>query len=363
MNETDALVALTHTPYLGSVKVRLLVKYFGSALAALEADSNEIESLPGFGEKLSESLSKCIEGSGWRRDIELANRYSTEIIPYFDRRYPRLLLEIPDFPAVLYVKGKLQPGDKQGIAVVGTRNAGIYGMEMAEKLGRDLASLSFTVVSGLARGVDTAVHYGALQSGRTLAVLGSGIANIYPSENRGLAERMASQGAVISELPMAAFPDKQHFPRRNRLVSGMTMGTVLIEAPKKSGAMITMDRAYTQGRKLFALPGRADNENFRGNHTLIKKGHAKLVESARDIADSFQDLFAFSTETVERKRQGLPLESEEKNLLAKMPDEELTVEELIKVTNTPIVRLNVLLMGLVLKKWVKEFPGKIYKKI
>jgi DNA processing protein len=363
LNETDALVALTHTQFLGSIRVRLLVKYFGSALAVLEADSREIESLPGFGEKLSRSLSKCIEGSEWRRDIELANRYSTAIIPFYDPRYPRLLLEIPDFPPVLYVKGTLQAGDKQGIAVVGTRNAGIYGMEMAERLSHDLASLSFTVVSGLARGVDTAVHCGALQTGRTLAVLGSGIANIYPSENRGLAERIASQGAVMSELPMTALPDRRHFPRRNRLVSGMTMGTVLIEAPEKSGAMITMERAYGQGRKLFVLPGRADNPNFRGNHSLIKKGFAKLVENARDIADSFQDLFGFSTEVIERKRQGLPLESEEKNLLAKMPDEELTVEELIRVTNTPIVRLNVLLMSLVLKKWLKEFPGKIYKKI
>lgn len=362
MEERDALVILLHTQRLGPVKARFLIRHFTSAKQALYADPREVACLPGFDEALAKDLSHWREKDGWKKDLEEAHRHNVEIISYADACYPRSLLSISDYPMILYVMGKILPEDEHSIALVGTRCASIYGMEMACQLGEDLARASLTVVSGLARGIDTGGHKGALKSGRTIAFLGSGLAKPYPPENEGLARLIAEKGAIVSELPMNTRPGRQYFPRRNRLVSGMSMGTVLVEAPIKSGAMITMNRAKEQGRKLFALPGRADNKNFRGNHSLIKKGEAQLVENAKDILESFDNFFFQDRVFSQEKKQG-ELSSQEEDLLEKMPDEELTIEEFVHLARLPVDRVNVLLMGLVLKKRVKEFPGKIYKRI
>jgi DNA processing protein len=195
-----------------------------------------------------------------------------------------------------------------------------------------------------------------------VAVLGSGLACIYPSENKQLAEQIAQQGALMSEFSMATPPDRPHFPQRNRIVSGMTMGTLLIEAPQQSGAMLTTARALDQGRPVFALPGRIDQESFKGNHTLIKEGQAKLIDQMQDILQHFDD-FSLPLVFKPAVRSSLPLEKEEADLLHELPTQELSVEDILRKTQWPVAKVNGLLMSLVLKKMVKEYPGKIYKKI
>jgi DNA processing protein len=264
-----------------------------------------------------------------------------------------------DPPALLYVKGDLLPQDQRCIAVIGTRQSSLYGNEMAEKISRELARHGFTVISGLARGIDTAAHRGALQGGRTLAVIGSGLANIYPAENKQLAEEIAGRGALISEFSLCVPPDRQNFPQRNRIVAGLALASVLIEAPLKSGAMITIHKANEYKRKLFALPGRADTGQFKGNHALIKSGQAELIEDADDILAYFEQLPLPQVQ----KTQGSQLfDQEERQVLGALL-EECSIEHLAVKSGLPMQQLNRVLMGLILKRAVKEFPGKIYKKV
>lgn len=360
MKDVEALVALSTVPYLGSVKIRLLVQYFGSAAAALSAPLAEIQQLPGFGAKILAGIETLCKQGSWKKEVELAEKMNVKLIPWTSPDYPKRLLEIDDYPALLYVRGNIVRSDSQAIAVVGTRHPTLYGLEMAEKFGRDLAALNFTVISGLARGIDTAAHRGALKTGRTIAVIGSGLADIYPAENRGLADEIAEQGALISQFSMRTPPDKPNFPQRNWTVSGLSLGTLLVEAPLKSGAMITMDRSKRYNRKLYALPGRVDGEQFRGNHAWIKQG-AQLVENVQDITNSFDFLFPnIENRTCQMKPL---LEKEEEELLQALSPQEMTLEEISRVTQVPIAKLNVLLMSLMIKKAIREYPGKIYKKV
>lgn len=361
MEELEALIILTHLPLLGPIKIRFLMRHFGSAAAALNAPLEKIEQLPSFGPKIMQSWKKGLIDQGWIKNLHLAEKLHTDIIPFYSPHYPKRLLEIADHPLLLYVQGQLLPQDQHCIAVVGTRQATLYGQDIANQLSMKLAQAGFTIVSGLARGIDKAAHEGALTAGRTLAVLGSGIAHIYPTENIELSRAIQKQGALISEFPMSTPPDRQNFPQRNRIVSGMTLGTVLIEAPPKSGAMLTAERAYTQGRPVFALPGRVDQDSFKGNHALIKEGKAQLIEGVADILKNFHDCplpLVFKPTT----QRTISLEKDEEELLQLMPTQEISVEELASLTQWSISKLNSFLMRLVLKKIVKEYPGKIYKK-
>lgn len=363
MDELEALAHLASIPHLGSIKIRLLIHHFGSALATLEADLGEIADFPGFGSKVVDAIKQSRGRSSSHREIESAAHLGIQIVPYSSPDYPKRLLEIPDFPLLLYIKGEFKKCDSQSIAVIGTRNMSIYGAELAEQTAQELASLGFTVVSGLARGIDTAAHKGALRKGRTIAVIGSGLGNIYPQENVSLAEEIASKGVLMSEFPLMTPPDRQNFPQRNRIVSGISMGIALIEAPLKSGAMITMEKGLSHRRKLFAFPGRVDHESFRGNHSLIKNGLAQLVESGPEIAQCFGDLFYGHNNRIDKEASGVPIEEEERHLLNQMPPHEIGFDEIAWITKLPATKLNVLIMSLMLKKLLKEFPGKKYKKV
>lgn len=364
LSELEALVILTTIPYLGAVKIRALIKKFGSALAALDADPALIAKMAEFGERIAQGWQRWRKEDGWKRNLELAEKEQVEIVPYTSSAYPKRLLEIADHPVLLYVKGTLLPTDQHCIAVVGTRQASIYGKEMAEKISQELAGAGLTVVSGLARGIDTSAHAGALRRGRTIAVIGSGLADIYPQENIALAKTISERGALISEFPMDTPPDRQNFPQRNRIVSGMTMATLVVEAPVKSGAMITVEKALSYKRRVFALPGRSDVEDFRGNHLLIKSGQAKLVENAKDILENFEDLFSLTEELPPRTKSfSRGLSSEETEFLKKLPSHEVSIEDLMQLTKIPVMNMNTMIMSLLLKKAIKEYPGKIYKKI
>lgn len=359
--ETEALVILSSLPQVGSIKSRLALQHFGSAVAALEASPAEVSQLPGFGPKVVEGWKNWKSNPAWQRNLELVHRFQVQLLPFTHPAYPKHLLEITDFPIIIYVQGTLLPQDQQSLAVIGTRFSSPYGNAMAETLSRDLAAQGITVVSGLARGIDTFAHRGALQAGRTLAVIGSGLANIYPQENKELAAAISQNGALISEFPMLTAPDRQNFPQRNRIVAGMTRGSLLIEAPQKSGAMITMEKAFAYKRKLYALPGRADSEHFRGNHYLIKQGMASLIESTQDITPDFNDLFGNRLPSFTKSTQPLPnLEPEEQMLYTQLSSQEKSFEELLAKTQIPVQKLSVLLMSLQLKRLVKELPGKLY---
>lgn len=359
MTEIESLIILSAIPAMGPIRVKNALSHFGSAAAALEASPLEIQTL--FGEKIAAHWNSWKNDRSIQQNFDLIGRFGAKVIPFTSKEYPPSLLKLEDHPIVLYICGEIKPSDRRALAVIGTRDGSLYGREMAETISRDLTRLGFTVVSGLARGIDTCAHAGALSSGRTLAVIGSGLANLYPRENQRLAEQIVKQGALISEFPMATPPDRQNFPQRNRIVSALSLGVVLIEAPVKSGATLTMERGFRQGKKLFALPGRADVDSFRGNHAWIKEGKAQLIESAVDIANQFESLV-----TLDLKAPAPSIvpsfEQEELNLMKMLPTVEVQIETIAQMTKLPASKLNVLLMGLVLKKAVKEFPGKIYKK-
>lgn len=364
MDELEALTILAGTPLLGSMKVRVLLQFFGSALEALKAGSDAWKKLSGFGPKILASWKEWNESGRWKENFERVAKENIELLPFTSPKYPKRLLDIRDFPLVLYVKGEIQPTDERAIAVIGTRTASIYGLEMAEKMTRELTELGFTIVSGLARGIDTKAHRASLEKGRTLAVIGSGLSNLYPKENEALAQQIANKGAVISEYPMMTPPDRQHFPQRNRIVSGMSSGILLIEAPKQSGAMITMEKGREHGRPLFAIPGRADHANFKGNHWLLKENMAHLVEQGRDIARHYDFLFeSIGSQTSGAAQATLSLDNDEKALLASLPNEELSIDSMVEVSKLPIFKVNSLLMSLLLKGAIREYPGKIYKKL
>lgn len=361
--ELSALISLSSVSYLGAIKIRLLINVFGDAVSALNATVKDLAGLPGFGPKILNEWENRRLYDYAQRELDLAARHGVSIIAYSSPLYPKKLLEIPDHPILLYVKGSLLPSDQRAIAVIGTRTSSLYGNEMALRFSQDLTGYGFTVISGLARGVDTAAHYGALRKGRTIGVIGSGLADIYPRENIELAQEIAANGALISEFPMLTPPDRQNFPQRNRIVSGMSLGALLVEAPLKSGAMLTMERARAQNRQLFAIPGRLDQDGFRGNHHLIKTGLARLVENAGEISSSFDTIFSGATTFTADPVKKIVLEPEEAKFLDLFPQDEISYESLSQLTQMPAMNLNVILMSLILKKAIKEFPGKLYKKI
>lgn len=288
-NETEALLILSGIPKLGAAKAHKLIAQFGSAIEVLNAKLKDLSLV--LGKDLAELLVKWKQLEEWKQNLEWVEKFGVNLIAYTAKEYPKRLKEIADCPLILYVKGKLTAQDNRSIAIIGTRQCSIYGAKQAQKIAKELAKAGFTIVSGLAIGIDTAAHQGALQTGRTLAILGSGLADLYPKENYGLSKQIECQGAVISEFPMQTGPDRHHFPQRNRIIAAMTMATILIEAPLKSGSMIAVEKAQSYKRPVFALPGRVEDRSFEGNHLLIKTRQAELFESSTDILQEFDNLF------------------------------------------------------------------------
>jgi DNA processing protein len=289
--DLESLVALNLTGLVGAALHRRLCERFGSARAALRAPRADLRTVQGIGEITSAAIVAQSKSDEAAREIEGAASEGVSILAFGGPEYPPSLLSLHDPPLVLYVRGALEERDLLGIGLVGSRQATSYGRRQAARFGGELAGAGVTVVSGLARGVDTEAHHGALRTpdGRTLAILGSGLAAVYPPENRPLARRIAERGAVISEFPLRSAPAPENFPRRNRIISGLSLGILVIEAGEKSGALITADWAMEQGRDVFALPGSVESPMSRGTHLLIRQG-AKLAESAADILEELPAL-------------------------------------------------------------------------
>lgn len=276
--------------------------------------------------------------------------------------YPPLLKQIPDPPCLLYVRGELKEQDRFSIAIVGSRSPRPYGLQMARKLGADLAKAGLTIVSGGARGIDAAAHEGALKAGgRTIAVLGCGIDISYPSEHKELFARIAEQGAVATEYPLGAAPESWRFPRRNRIISGLSRGVVVCDAPQDSGALITATCAVEQNRDVFAVPGNVDTEHNRGAHSLLKDG-AKLVESADDVLSEY-GLDSVSEEGTAQELPRIQVSSEERLILEMLDLEPLLLDSIIDRSGLGASDVSGLLTFLEMKRLVKRVAGPAYVRV
>lgn len=367
MDAREALIALNMIDGIGPVRVRSLLEHFGDPASVLKAGPAALERAQGIGPELARGI------SGWEQTVDLNGElarikdFGCHVVIQTDENYPELLRQIYDPPVVLYVRGQLLSKDKNGVAIVGSRLTTHYGVETARKLAYQLAYLGVTVVSGGARGIDTAAHQGALNAkGRTVAVLGTGINLVFPSENKELFDRIAEGGgAVITQFPFNRKADKQSFPIRNRIVAGMTLGTVVVEANLTSGALITAGMAVENGRQVFAVPGRIDSPRSKGCHDLIKKG-AKLCEGAEDILSEFEYLFPAN------KRAGalgetpampaFTLSENEQAVYDSLSQEERAMDEIIRSSGLPPSAVSVALLGLEMKRLVRQLPGKLFVK-
>ncbi len=310
--------------------------------------------------EIPETVEKILREGGVDRARATARENAVDIIEYGSSAYPASLCALPDPPLVLYRKGQLPSLSNPSIAIVGTRTASVYGRSSAKEFASICGRRGIPVVSGLARGIDTEAHEGALEYGQTIAVIGSGLAHIYPKENRALSEKICERGALFSEYPLFTPPDRFQFPRRNRLIAALAEGTLLIEAPIKSGALGTMNWAIRLGKLCFALPGRADCETFKGNHHLIKLGKAKLVENGDEMISLLRPGKFIEPRLKDSVVDLSPAESE---LLHKFPQSEIFFDELALLTQLPVATLTALLMRLRIKNIIREFPGKLFKKV
>ncbi|HNQ89406.1 MAG TPA: DNA-processing protein DprA [Verrucomicrobiota bacterium] len=367
MNAKEALIALNMLEHVGPVRLRQLLECFPDPPAILGASRDQLRRVPGIGEETAEAL------AGWEGRVDLAGElrrirdYGCEILTGADEEYPPLLREIYDPPMVLYVQGRLTARDRNAVAVVGSRRTTPYGQETARRLAYQLAYVGVTVVSGGARGIDTAAHQGALTAkGRTVAVLGTGIDRVFPPENADLFRRVAAAGALVTQFPFHRVPDRQSFPIRNRIVAGMTLGTLVIEAGLNSGALITAGMAVDNGRQVFAVPGRIDSPQSKGCHDLIKRG-AKLCESVEDVLSEFEYLFPASRQPASpaetRTLPAIELSEAESRVLACLGAEEADIDAVIQRSGLPASAVSVALFGLEMKRLVRQYPGKRYTRV
>ncbi len=356
MDARTAYIALNMMEGIGPVSVRALVAVLGSPQAIFQAGNGDLLKVEGIGPSLVEKILSQRKILKPDEELTRASKKGYAIVTPADGDYPKPLLTIHDPPLALYVWGTLLPDDKRAIAVVGSRHTTLYGRETAEKFGFHLAKTGFVVVSGLARGIDTAAHRGALQGGgRTLAVLGGALDCLYPEENAELAAGIACQGAVLSEFPLGRQPDKTTFPMRNRIVSGLCMGVLVVEAGPTSGALITAGQALDQGRSVFAVPGRIDSPVSRGSHQLIKQG-ARLVESVDDILEEYE--FLIPPAGAGASASFPPLNPDEEKIVRALAEEELDMDSLTRITGVPAAALSVLILGLEMKRIVRMLPGR-----
>ncbi len=347
---------------LGPVRVRSLIAALGSPEAIFAAGPDELMKAGGVGRDLAAGIVEQRGRADAGREEERAAKLGARLVTPVDGEYPEPLKAIHDPPLALYVRGALEAKDRHAVAVVGTRHATHYGLTVADRLGYQLAKVGFTVVSGLARGIDTAAHRGALKGGgRTLAVLGSALDKLYPPENEALAKEIAEHGAVISEYTLGREPDRTTFPYRNRVVSGLSMGVVVVEAGRNSGALMTADQALEQGRSVFAVPGRIDSAASKGAHQLIRNG-ARLVDDVDDILQEFEFLIP-----PEKKKQAKALDErpatqlsiDEQSVVRALWEGALDVDALIRKAGLKTAALNSLLIGLEMKRVVRMLPGRM----
>lgn len=364
MTDTEAAVILNMLPQVGPVRVKRLTEHFGSLSAILEAGPSALRAVGGIGPEVSSAIASWDDHVDLDAELGLVGKAGARILTRNDAEYPSLLREIHDPPILLYILGGLEERDhRNGIGIVGTRRASHYASESAKKLGYQLAYSGLTVYSGLARGIDSMAHQAALAAnGRTVAVLGSGLAQIYPPENIPLAAKITEgHGAVLSEFPMATVPTRQTFPRRNRIISGCSFGLLVVEAGLNSGALISAREAGEQGRSLYAVPGRIDQPGTLGSNRLIQQG-AKLVIDAGDVLSDLPMLFADPPE-LPRSRPRIELTGEELLVYEAIGEDPTPVDTIVAKSGLPPATVSSRLLALELARHVRPQPGNRFLKL
>ena len=397
-NETISLIHLNLIQGVGLKTVQILRDVFGSAETALKATPDELKKNDQLSPTICDLLTHKPVLYPIERELGLINKYGCQVITLYDEAYPAHLKQIDTPPLVLYVKGELVPGDALSISFVGSRNAKDYGRKVSYRLSYQLAQRGLTVVSGFAKGIDTSAHRGALEAGgRTIAVMGNGLSLIYPATNKDLAEKITESGVLISEFPMDAKPKPRNFPRRNRIISGLTLGTVVVEASNRSGALITARLAGEQGREVFAVPGEIFSELSTGTHKLINNG-AKLINTVDDLLSELPpyvlnqvqsevspvpDMETEPTQEASVKKRTAEPVSPQPSVEAQQPvptppPPDLTPDEktifdaievpsshidtIVRTTQLPISQVSSMLLMLELKGVVQQLPGKQFAK-
>jgi DNA processing protein len=362
-SEREALLILNAVPGIGNRRTVDLIQHLGSARKIFELSSEELANLCGLPEPVFLNLLHFPADEFIKKEEELFRLHDVQVLTYLDKEYPGSLRHIVDAPIVLYFTGAFPENLECSLAIVGSRNASLYGLETAERFARDLAELGVPIISGLARGIDAAAHRGCLKAGgKTVAVLGCGMDVIYPQENRKLFEEIREKGAIVSEFPFGTEPFPYNFPRRNRIVSGLAAGVIVVEANIKSGALITAEFAVEQGKEVFAVPGRIDSPQSGGPHNLIRQG-AKLVLSVGDVLEelSFQPVPVAGQAATKRSEPLLELGVQEARLIEILREGERSLDELEMSTGLSISMLLPTLLSLQIRRMVREKPGKVYE--
>ncbi len=361
-DEVQQTIALSLVPDLGPKTYQKLIRAFGSAGNVLKASLSELKRVEGVSVAVAEALGDPTLRDKALEEMALAQREEVDMITVFDQRYPAELKQIYAPPILIYVKGALPKPQAAKFAIVGSRGASLYGRRIAVQISKELAEEGIIIVSGMAMGIDCSAHEGALSAGRaTGAVLGSGLSRVSPGAPQKMADRIVEKGgALISEYPMQMHALPKHFPVRNRIISGLSYGVLVVEARSKSGALITADAALEQGREVYAVPGNADSSLSQGTNRLLKQG-AKLTTSAEDILQDLSSIFIKNPkETARRSNSKTALSDDENAVLSVLESEPLHVDELIACANLPVKNAITALSFLELKGYAKQLPGKNY---
>lgn len=367
-------LSLIRAEGVGPVNFRKLTQKLGSVQAVLDASVAQMTKVEGIGDKTAERIARTRNQFDTARELELAAANGVWLMTLDDERYPAALKQTYDPPPVLYVKGTLCRQDNLAVAMVGSRRCSQYGLEQASRFSHFLASTGFTVVSGLARGIDSASHRGALSAkGRTIAVQGCGLMHAYPPENKALFAQIAENGAVVSELPMSYEPLSENFPARNRIIAGLSMATLVVEASLKSGALITAQASLENNREVMAIPGQIDNPSCAGSNKLLKQG-ARLIDSIEELMDALgcvgQDLKPHALEAADSAQAtvqktlfdtaDLKLSDPERRVLGCFDGRPLHLEELIAKTDLPAGTIYAAAISLQLKGLLKQLAGNMF---
>jgi len=360
MFDLRSLLTLFSVPGVGPNRFRALIGRFGSPEEVLRAPMSQLMSVEGIDRKIAENIKLKRDNKFVENQLALLSKTRTRVITFWDEEYPANLRKIYDPPALLFLRGKLVEADNYSVAIVGTRSPSNYGRLVTERISGELAKRGITVVSGMARGIDTVAHWGTLKmGGRTVAVLGSGVDIIYPSENRKLAQEIESKGCLISEFPMGTQPDAGNFPRRNRIISGMTLGTLVVEAGDKSGALITAEMALEQNREVFAIPGNINSAKSKGTNRLIQEG-AKLVQSVEDILSELEPKLKGYLKPEPREEIKIELTPQERRILENLSERPMHIDKIAQSAGVPTSQALSILLSLELKDMVKQLAGKMF---
>jgi len=363
--DKEQLINLSAIAGVGATRIRALVAHFKSTGEVFNASIKQLIAVDGIELRTAKNIKNYNDFDYGKRQFDCARQDGVEIIDFWDECYPENLKKIYDPPAFIFMKGTLSKQDKYAISIVGTRLPSSYGKLVAEKIAKELAQKGLVIVSGLARGIDTISHWAAVHSGgRTIAVMGTGLDQIYPGENKKLAEKIVEQGALVTEFPMGTKPDAVNFPRRNRIISGLGLGTVVVEAGLKSGALLTANYALEQNREIFAVPGNINSPKSMGTNQVIKDG-AKLITSANDVLIELESQLKYFLKEDKTKTTKLPenLSELEQALLNKLSNEPIHIDKLANVIGKSTAETLSALLPLEFKDLVKQLPGKLFVRV